>query len=328
MGLIFTGSIYIYLDNARKKIDVENILSKYNDFNLLNGKLEYEDIVGYINTYLDNLNYKKKYETDLVYKEAFKYSFSNILKEVLYNHILNNKIDLVKIKDNNSELNKITRNLSLAFEKIDSIIGVNSNYEFTQIDLNNDTLKEDININIYLSNLNIDKNKLNEFLESQLIEFKSNLNQTGSNLRNKYLYDDAIIYKNIKKNYKKANILSPNRITLKKCLSKMRDNIVNAKILTNIEERKEYFNYIDKDIKTNTLNLNDLDVYININSIIKSIINYNALNYKDLVNHDIAKVESSLDFENKLRHDLEGDSQVKENIDLIEDINKELSLKK
>lgn len=215
MGLIFTGSIYIYLDNARKKIDVENILSKYNDFNLLNGKLEYEDIVGYINTYLDNLNYKKKYETDLVYKEAFKYSFSNILKEVLYNHILNNKIDLVKIKDNNSELNKITRNLSLAFEKIDSIIGVNSNYEFTQIDLNNDTLKEDININIYLSNLNIDKNKLNEFLESQLIEFKSNLNQTGSNLRNKYLYDDAIIYKNIKKNYKKANILSPNRITLK-----------------------------------------------------------------------------------------------------------------
>lgn len=108
----------------------------------------------------------------------------------------------------------------------------------------------------------------------------------------------------------------------------MRDNIVNAKILTNIEERKEYFNYIDKDIKTNTLNLNDLDVYININSIIKSIINYNALNYKDLVNHDIAKVESSLDFENKLRHDLEGDSQVKENIDLIEDINKELSLKK
>lgn len=199
MGLIFTGSIYIYLDNARKKIDVENILSKYNDFNLLNGKLEYEDIVGYINTYLDNLNYKKKYETDLVYKEAFKYSFSNILKEVLYNHILNNKIDLVKIKDNNSELNKITRNLSLAFEKIDSIIGVNSNYEFTQIDLNNDTLKEDININIYLSNLNIDKNKLNEFLESQLIEFKSNLNQTGSNLRNKYLYDDAIIYKNIKK---------------------------------------------------------------------------------------------------------------------------------
>lgn len=122
--------------------------------------------------------------------------------------------------------------------------------------------------------------------------------------------------------------MSPNRITLKKCLSKMRDNIVNAKILTNIEERKEYFNYIDKDIKTNTLNLNDLDVYININSIIKSIINYNALNYKDLVNHDIAKVESSLDFENKLRHDLEGDSQVKENIDLIEDINKELSLKK
>lgn len=328
MGLIYTGSIYIYLDNARKKIDVENTLAKYMNEYSLSEKVKYDDIVKHINVYLDNLNYKQKYETEYVYKEAFKYAFTNILHDVVYDYILNNKIDVDKLKDNKSNLNMVGRNLSEAFNKIDSILDVNSNYQFTQVDLSNNIFNQDINLNLYLSNIEIDKNKLTEFLSSQALEFKTNLNQTNVTLRNKYLYEDAIIYKNILKMYKRTRVLSPEKLSIKKCLTKMRDSVVDSRILENIKEKEEYFNYIDKDIEANTLNLNDLDVYINSCNIIKSVVETNSLYYKDIVRQRIHESDLNNNFIKNLKNDLSINQLEDKNIEIEEVAHKEELAKK
>ena len=328
MGLIYTGSIYIYLDNARKKIDVENTLAKYMNEYSLSEKVKYDDIVKHINVYLDNLNYKQKYETEYVYKEAFKYAFTNILHDVVYDYILNNKIDIDKLKDNKSNLNMVGRNLSEAFNKIDSILDVNSNYQFTQVDLSNNIFNQDINLNLYLSNIEIDKNKLTEFLTSQALEFKTNINQTNVTLRNKYLYEDAIIYKNILKMYKRTRVLSPEKLSIKKCLTKMRDSVVDSRILENIKEKEEYFNYIDKDIEANTLNLNDLDVYINSCNIIKSVVETNSLYYKDIVRQRIHESDLNNNFIKNLKNDLSINQLEDKNIEIEEVAHKEELAKK
>ncbi len=328
MGLIYTGSIYIYLDNARKKIDVENALAKYIKEDSKSLKVKYDDIVKHINVYLDNLNYKQKYETNYVYKEAFKYAFTNVLHDIVYDYILNNKIDVDKLKDNKSTLNTIAHNLSEAFNEIDSILNVGSNYQFTQVDLNNNIFNQDINLNLYLSNIEIDKNKLTEFLSSQALEFKTNLNQTDINLRNKYLYEDAIIYKNILKMYKRTRVLSPEKLSIKKCLSKMRDSVVNSKMLDNIKEKEEYFNYIDKDIEANTLNLNDLDVYTNSNHIIKSVVESNSVYYKDIVRQRIHESDLNNDFIKNLKNDLSINQLEDKNIEIEEVVHKEELAKK
>ncbi len=328
MGLIYTGSIYIYLDNARKKIDVENALAKYIKEDSKSLKVKYDDIVKHINVYLDNLNYKQKFETNYVYKEAFKYAFTNVLHDIVYDYILNNKIDVDKLKDNKSTLNTIAHNLSEAFNEIDSILNVGSNYQFTQVDLNNNIFNQDINLNLYLSNIEIDKNKLTEFLSSQALEFKSNLNQTDINLKNKYLYEDAIIYKNILKMYKRTRVLSPEKLSIKKCLLKMRDSVVNSKMLDNIKEKEEYFNYIDKDIEANTLNLNDLDVYINSNHIIKSVVESNSLYYKDIVRQRIHESDLNNDFIKNLKNDLSINQLEDKNIEIEEVVHKDELTKK
>lgn len=328
MGLVYTGSIYIYLDNARKKIDVENTLAKYMNEYTLSEKVKYDDIVKHINIYLDNINYKQKYETNYVYKEAFKYAFTNILHDVVYDYILNNKIDMDKLKDNKSNLNTIAHNLTEAFNEIDSILDVDSKYQFTLVDLSNNIFNQDINLNLYLSNIEIDKNKLTDFLSSQALEFKTNLNQTDVNSKNKYLYEDAIIYKNILKMYKRTRILSLEKSSIKKCLTNMRDSVVNSKMLNNIKEKEEYFNYIDKDIRTNTLNLNDLEVYINSNNIIKSVVETNQLYYKDIVRQKIHESNLNNDFINNLKNDLSLNRLEDKNIEIEESLSREELAKK
>ncbi len=308
MGLVFTGSIYIYLDNAKRKIEVDNILNKYDSIEGLNGKFKYEDIIKHINIYLDNLNYKQTYDTNKVFKEAFKYSFSNILYESLYTHILNNKIDKDKVKENKSTLNKLALNLTLAFNQIDSVMGVESNYEFSQTEIRNKIFEDDININRYLSNITIDKDNLKNFLAGELKEFNSNLEIRDTNIRNKYLYENVLIYKNVSKLYKKTNFLSSNKIILKKALKEMKDLVVNSRILNNIKEKEEYFNYIDKDISSDSLQLNDLDVYINSNSLIKSVMDDNKEHFKDFLKEDISISRNTL--EDNLKRDLATPTQV------------------
>lgn len=323
MGLVFTGSIYIYLDNARKKIDVDSILSKCDNLKTINGNLRYENICFYINKYLDNVNNKIKQDAKEVYKDAYTYTFLNCMYDTLYNYFLNNKIDDLNLKNTNLEYNKVARNLTECFNKIDDVLKVDSKLRFSQIDLNyfnKNITKEDNNIHkdIYKGNIKVSSDNLKEYLSVSSNDFNKYLNDTKM-VRNYNLEEAGIIYKNVLNLYNKTSLFSSSRKDLKQSLKDMRNSIVDSKIIDSLSLKEEYYNFIDKDIETSNLKLNSIDTYLNLNEMIKDLTLNNSIYYKDIY-LDILRKETSenKELEERLKSDLNIERTKENNIKEIE----------